>query len=213
MWQFEDYENETATREVAVFISERTRALALAALSLMDNRFAWQGARTDDTLWDTIEAARAQAYFELMEDVTNVNAPTPATINLYLNANQAIAANVAEEINWSGFTYRTPALWWIVSEPNSIVIPFDGVYSIMGNIQLGAAAITTGAKQVLLKQNGITVYHTQTQSGAPGLAIACALNCQEADIFTVEILTSIALNVTGDATGYTQISFVREHTT
>lgn len=67
LYQPDSYSSESGTRDVPLLLSERSRALVLAALENLDPRFRWE--TMSDAEWDEIEGILGEVYTEIMEDV------------------------------------------------------------------------------------------------------------------------------------------------
>lgn len=138
----------------------------------------------------------------------------PCAVVVRLNANQAIAASVPEIIQWGDTVYETHSDFFEGSGTSTFTIPLDGIYSIMGNIQLGGAVITTGAKIVdVVLNNSDVIYRAESQAGVPNLAIAFHYPFDAGDEIHFLVSTPIALNVLGSTNNETIISFNREFET
>jgi microcystin-dependent protein len=59
-----EYESDSATEEVALLLSVKSQSLILAAMRTLEFRSSWD--EIDDSTWDDIEAAVAEAYEEIM---------------------------------------------------------------------------------------------------------------------------------------------------
>jgi len=67
-WDWDWYVGDSGTEDVPLLLSVRSQQLVLSALNKMDSRPAWL--EVDDTTWDDIEAALAEAYEEIEETQT-----------------------------------------------------------------------------------------------------------------------------------------------
>jgi microcystin-dependent protein len=67
MLDWSEYESDSGTEEVPLLLSVKSQSLILAAMRTLEFRSSWH--EVDDTTWDDIDAAVAEAYEEIMRAV------------------------------------------------------------------------------------------------------------------------------------------------
>lgn len=77
-FEWSNYTGNDDTPSLPVFISERTQSMLLSALEDMDNRSNWS--ELDDTTWDDVHEAIANAYAEILELVMSDFSPVGSII-------------------------------------------------------------------------------------------------------------------------------------
>lgn len=114
-----DFSGDSATETVALLISERSQSLVLAALYSIQERAAWK--ETDDATWDTIDAALAEAYEEVIREMVADSIPvgiitafpsdTPPNAKwLYLNGQTVAQADYPDLYTLIGNFYTVPPI-------------------------------------------------------------------------------------------------------
>jgi len=139
-WDWEWYEADSATEDVALLLSVRSQQLALSALNKMDNRASWL--EVDDATWDDIEAALAETYEELMQEQDVIIQGTHHGIRAWRSTNQAVGTPVStwNTVIFDSIYYHDNS-YNAASFPTGVFdVPEDGLYEISAQIQWASNA-------------------------------------------------------------------------
>jgi len=205
-WDWGWYEADSGTETVPLLLSIRSQQLALSALNKMDSRFAW--VEVDDATWDDIEEAIAEAYEEIMEpQIVN---ETLVGVRVIRTTNQAIAANVAEFLDWNNKEDETGVELWDAGATDEFNIPADyaGWYEISGVITFQASTSSQKVLRVYIDGN-IRYLQVFTSAAQFSMHFTYSWYSVGGQKVEVEVLSPTAVTLTGGTDGQHTCSLVR----
>jgi len=165
--------------------------------------------KLDDSLVDDYRNQFQALLDDLYTD--DIVISPPASITMYRNSNQSIAANTPTAISWNETINAEGLTLWSSGTPTKFIIPADGggFYTINGTVQFPA----TGASQVKSARivlNGLTVWMGQINIlNSAQVGIAWGLELVEDDEIEIEVLCAVAITLGGNANGAVSIALIR----
>ena len=134
---------------------------------------------------------------------------TPLAVHVARTTNQAIAANIAENVSWNSQISEYPTSIWDISDPEDFNIPPDGegwwlLTGIVTFTQVG-----TGFRSVQILVDGVSVFFTnELTSGTARISFAHSFFLSGSEVIRISVQSDNTHNVTGGAT-QTTCSLVR----
>ena len=194
-FDWEEYEAQSGTEEVSLLLSERSQQLILSAMNSMLFRENWLA--VDDTTWNEIDEAVAEAYEEIMEEIPPVTETVLGAL-VSRTSNESLAANVAELITWqSGLAYGDSSIW-DSGDPTKLSIPSgaEGFWLVSGMILFQAS---TSSQKVLRVRINTTERYLQgiTFAAQQSMTFNYLLYSTGGDDVTIEVLSPTAVTLTG----------------
>jgi hypothetical protein len=144
-FNWSEYENNDTQEAKPLLVSEMSQQLVLASMLSLDSRSAWLD--VDDSTWDTIDAAIAEAYEELTEEQTLATDNKAFTLELEATTS-ALASGSWQRIPFTHISKNDDELALFMS--NQIWILESGEYRVTMSLSVRNAAGGVSYKAVRL---------------------------------------------------------------